>query len=275
VELERATTTIREHGYGLCSISYDSGEILRDFARRRGITFPLLADPDSAIIRRFGLLNEHAQPGSRDEGMAHPGIFLVDQTGVVRQRFFEDHYWNRLTVPAVFWRLGVTMQRPAEMVDDERVRVRTSTSDAAVSPGNRFTLFVDVDPAPAVHVYAPDVCCGYQGLDLSVDPLPYVKAYPARFPAALPLEMAWADEPLTGYTSAVRVAVDVALARRQDLGPVLEAGRGLTMTGTLRLQACDDRVCWPPQSIPLSWHVELLPPDLQRVPEAIQRKARG
>ena len=36
-------------------------------------------------------------------------------------------------------------------------------------------------------------------------------------------------------------------------------GATLTIKGTLRYQACDDKVCYLPQSIPLSWTVGLRP----------------
>jgi hypothetical protein len=34
-------------------------------------------------------------------------------------------------------------------------------------------------------------------------------------------------------------------------------------------------VCWPPETIALEWQIGLLPPDLERVPEPLQRKAGG
>ena len=52
---------LREEGFGLAAISYDSAAILENFAARRNITFPLLSDPESKIIRDFGILNEKVQ----------------------------------------------------------------------------------------------------------------------------------------------------------------------------------------------------------------------
>ena len=39
----------------------------------------------------------------------------------------------------------------------------------------------------------------------------------------------------------------------------------LTITGTFEYQACDDRVCFAPQSIPLSWSIGVKPLDRERV----------
>lgn len=275
MELERSLKAITAQGYGLCAISYDSVEILRDFAERRGITYPLLSDPDSSIIRRFGLLNDQVAPEKREYGIPHPGILLVDAAGGVRERFFEEKYWNRMTIPAVFWRLGLDTTAVSDTREREHLRVRTGASDASVRPGNRFTLIVDVEPLPGVHVYGPEVGGGYQGLAVEMDPLPYLGAHEPTYPPAARLRLPWTDEVLNGYTHPIRVAVDVALGTRIELAPVYEAGRGLRLSGSLRLQACDNRVCWAPEVIPLVWEIELLPPDLDRVPEPLQHKPKA
>lgn len=80
---------------------------------------------------------------------------------------------------------------------------------------------------------------------------------------------------LTGYTDHLRVEIDVALGTRQQLAAFLEAGQGLTLTGTCRLQACDDRVCWPPEAVPIEWRFDLIRPDLVKSPESLQHKARS
>lgn len=74
----------------MCSNSYDTVEVLRDFAARRGITFPMLSDLDSRVIRTFGLLNEAHAPGERNYGVPHPVLLVVGRDGVVRRRYAEE-----------------------------------------------------------------------------------------------------------------------------------------------------------------------------------------
>lgn len=274
MELERTRAELAALGLGVCAISYDTVEIHRAFAERRGVTFPLLADPDSTIIRAFGLLNETAVPGSREAGMAHPAILLVDEHGIVRERFAEERYYHRMTLPAVLYRLGAAAVVAHGLAQREHVRVRTAATQTAVHPGNRFTLVVDVLPRPGAHVYAPDVE-GYQGLALHVVPAPYLTVYPPVYPVPEDLALAWTDESLRGYRGPVRVTVDVACGTRQEMGRLLDAGQGLVINGTLALQACDDRTCWPPETVPLRWQFALVPPDLVRAPEAIQHRPKA
>lgn len=54
----------------MAAVSYDSGAILKDFAERHNIDFPLLADPNSEIIRKLKVLNAKAlgRTGDRSVG---------------------------------------------------------------------------------------------------------------------------------------------------------------------------------------------------------------
>ena len=65
MELQGRYDEIKKQGLGLVAISYDSPETLKKFADSRGITFPLISDPGSAIIKRYGILNEQQDPKAR------------------------------------------------------------------------------------------------------------------------------------------------------------------------------------------------------------------
>ena len=112
MELQGRYEEIRKQGLGLIAISYDSPETLKKFADSRGISFPLISDSGSAIIRRFGILNEQQQPGTPSYGIPHPGTFIVDRSGVVTARFFEDAYQERYTAAAILAAQGAIPLAP-------------------------------------------------------------------------------------------------------------------------------------------------------------------
>ena len=74
-------------------ISYDSAETLKRVAQKRGVTFLLLSDPGSKTIEAYGILNKEAS--GRAKGVPHPGIFILDQQGVIRAKLFLDGYRER------------------------------------------------------------------------------------------------------------------------------------------------------------------------------------
>ena len=88
MELQSRVEELRRQGLGVAVITYDPPEVLADFARRRGITFPMLSDKGSATIKAYGLLNTTVAPGNPTYGIPFPGSFMLDRHGRVTARFF-------------------------------------------------------------------------------------------------------------------------------------------------------------------------------------------
>jgi peroxiredoxin Q/BCP len=93
VQLQSDLSKIEATGTQVLALSYDSVDILKKFAERRKVTFPLLSDPGSATIKAYGILNVDAK--GRSEGIPYPGTFIVDKEGVIRAKLFLDGYRER------------------------------------------------------------------------------------------------------------------------------------------------------------------------------------
>lgn len=74
-------------GIQLIGISYDKVGILKKFAEKSKITFPLLSDEGSEVIKMLGIENKN--------GLPHSGTILVDQEKKVRGKLFLDGYVKR------------------------------------------------------------------------------------------------------------------------------------------------------------------------------------
>ena len=95
MELAHNADKIRAAGLGLAAISYDSPAVLKNFADRQKISFPLLSDAGSKTIREYGILNEEAPKDSFAFGVPYPGIYILDARGVVTAKYFEADYKER------------------------------------------------------------------------------------------------------------------------------------------------------------------------------------
>ena len=84
-----------DKGYTIVSISYDSPEILAKFAAKNDISFTMLSDTGSKMIKDFGLLNTSHEEGSRFYGIPYPTIFVVGRDGIITHKFAEEGYRNR------------------------------------------------------------------------------------------------------------------------------------------------------------------------------------
>jgi peroxiredoxin Q/BCP len=69
-------------GYTVVGISKDSVAKLAQFADRDGITFPLLSDPDHAVLEAYGAWGEKTNYGRTSVGVVRSTV-VVDPKGVV------------------------------------------------------------------------------------------------------------------------------------------------------------------------------------------------
>ena len=181
-ELQTRLPELKRRGLGLAAVTYDSTDILGDFSKRRGISFPLLSDPGSATIKGYGILNTTVDPASTNYGIPFPGTFIVNRQGVVTARFFEQAYQERNTVSALLLKLG----QPGQQVDAQRlttdhVEITAYASDSIVAPGTLFSIAARIAPRPGMHVYAPGGH-SYKVVALKIDPQPFLKTRPVQYP---------------------------------------------------------------------------------------------
>ncbi len=180
MELQRRVEELKRKGLGLVAVSYDSQATLADFARRRGITFLMLSDPGSKIIRRYGLLNTTVPKGSPAYGIPFPGTFILDTHERVVARFFEQEYEDRNTVSSILVRMG-DEHGTGTKISSAHLDVVTWASDQLAAPGTRLSLVLDVTPKAKAHVYAPGAK-GYIPIALTLDPQEGMALHPVEYP---------------------------------------------------------------------------------------------
>ena len=79
-------------GIAVYCLSYDEPDALRDFRDAHGITYTLLSDPDSAVIRAFGILNTLIDENDHPwYGIPYPGTYVINRAGDITQMFFDNN----------------------------------------------------------------------------------------------------------------------------------------------------------------------------------------
>ena len=288
MELQSRVNELREKGLGLAAISYDQPEILGAFAKQRGITFSLLSDAGSATIKRYGILNpvpewaigpEHDDPAVKAAvqkyvsvgtpraemvGIAFPGTFILDRQGRVTSRYFEDFYIERNTISSIMLRLGDKAAPVAgTKISTGQLDVTTYPSEPAIAPGNRFSIAFDVTPHPGIHVYAPGAK-NYRVIALNIATQPFVRLLPTRYPASQIYLFKPLNERVPVYQRPFTLVREVILEGTPQAQASYRGKGSITVSGMLEYQACDDKICYNPASIPISWTLSLRPLVLER-----------
>jgi hypothetical protein len=237
--------------------------VLADFAARRGITFPLLSDGGSAVIKQYGILNTTVAATNATYGIPFPGTFIVDAKGVVTSRHFESAYQERDTITSVLVKLGAKVDLPATKVTARNLALTTYVTDSTAAPGTHFSLVVDIAPGPRIHVYAPGVT-GYTPIALTVRPQPALVVRAPQFPKAGDYFFKPLNEHVAVYQRPFRIVQDLEIDPSPQAAAALNDRAEMTIAGTLAYQACDDKVCFTPQSVPLTWTIGLRALDRER-----------
>ena len=294
MELQERFEELQAEGLGVGAISYDSEEVLAAFAERHGIQdVPLLSDDDSAAIRAFGIYNHVAEEGLGPKaedpqvkadvlryvavfgalpiavGTPFPGTFVVDRQGRVTARFFEEFYRERNTAANIMLKLGTPISGIAgSSGETAHLEISATQSDPAITVGSRFHLALDITPKPGMHVYAPGAGdAGYRVVGLTLDLPGFLRTLPAEYPESEIYYFEPLDERVPVYQEPFRLVQEVVVEGDQESSAQLAEVDVLTLTGRLDYQACDDRVCYDPASVPLTWTLTVSPLDRQRAVE--------
>jgi len=252
VELAAQQDAFARRGIGMASIVPEPPAVLRAFAQRQRIGYPLLSDPGAAAIRRLGVQDTTFG----DVSVPYAGSFLLDGAGAITEKFFEPDTEYRRTAGSILARSGEGVAG-GTVTEARRFTARAWTSNDVIAPGQRFTLGLEIELQPGHHAYAPGAG-GYRGLELALDADPLFEFAPARLPAPRLLFYAPLRETVPVFEGRIELLRD-ATQRYREVLPSLSRADEVShpITGTLQYQVCSETLCDPPGALPLRWELRI------------------
>jgi thioredoxin-dependent peroxiredoxin len=79
--------SLQSSGYQVIGISPDGPAKLAKFRERDGLTFPLLSDPDNAVLTAYGAYGEKQNYGRTYQGVIR-STFVIDESGKIEHVFY-------------------------------------------------------------------------------------------------------------------------------------------------------------------------------------------
>lgn len=234
------------------AISYDPVTALEEFATSRRITYDLLSDPDSAVIRKLGMENEfiaqqRAASGktmeARHIGLPHPAVFELDEDGVIVGKHVEQTHLIRPSSSVLFGEGGALS--PAGFLSSARVvrppiAVTLGLDVASYFPGQKLWMRVQIDIADGFHIYGPPTGKPYQVLDFRLSGPDDLAVGAPILPAASARSFAGSVDEVAVYEGTVQATIPFELAETHDVTSLLLVAR---------YQSCTDTTCDPPSQI--------------------------
>ena len=206
------------------------------------------------------------------KGFARPGYFFIDPNGVIREKFFEAKYRERLTGNSVISKLFPELgEEVTETIQAPHLQLALEQSDSTAVPGTRVTLAAEVKLPPDVHVYAPGAQ-GYKPIRLLMDATPEMQFPAAAYPDSktfLPV----INERVPVFDGTFRITQEVKVSSGAEFwGSLGKDGKNFTIAGKLEYQACDQTTCYMPTSVPVKWQLHVDPLDRTRAPAEVRHK---
>ena len=239
----------------MVAISYDPVPTLASFAERFGITYPLLSDTGSEVIRAVGVEHVDIEAYNRQlgldttakhAGLPHPGTFQLDRAGVVVAKHFAQAHRERPSATVL-----LADELRAHGADDERadsatvsgVPVRATLATATYHPMQLLECRVRLSVPAGRHVYTGGVPSGFTTLGIELSGPESLVVGDVRLPAGRPLHMAELGEDCSVLDGDIEVSVPFRI--RKDEGDV-------ELVVAVALQSCTGTDCLPPGAVHLA-----------------------
>ena len=133
-----------------------------------------------------------------------------------------------------------------------RLTVAFSADAGPIVPGRSLTLRLAMTPAAGIHVYAPGNP-DYIPVSITLQLPAGVQADPAVYPPGEDYVFGELKEIVKVYSRPFEVRQRITVTR----AAARAAGSALTIDGSVRYQACTDKVCFPPATAPVSLTVPI------------------
>lgn len=143
----------------------------------------------------------------------------------------------------------------AVTVPAPHMTLRIGSDVSAVVPGGHVTLIVEITPADKVHIYAPGQDTYLPIVFDMKSPSPLITMGETKFPPSSIYVFEPTNEHFKVYSSRARLTRTMTIADVPGLHTEAAKARPFKFMGTLRYQACNDRVCFQPNSVAVNWTI--------------------
>lgn len=259
-------------GIRVYGVSYDAQPLLTKFATDYSIGYDLLSDEGSAVIREFGILNTTIEPDSVDKhpqtgqtfyGIPFPGVYLVDEQGVVSDKFFHRHYATRESAGSIRdSALGEILARhevPVTELSDDHLRVSVFLADEDLEFETTSTIYVRFELAEGFHIYGAPLPEGYVATTVTLPETKGVRFGEAVYPPTHERDFPELGVTLNVYEGVTDIAIPVALNAEILNWTIAEKPSEIELPLSVTYQACSETVCYRPRTETMMLNVAIQP----------------
>ncbi len=227
----------------MLAISYDPVSVLRAFSDKYQITYPLLADEGSEVIKSFGIFNAEVDSGSRGFGIPHPGVYIIDENLTVIEKHFEQSYRERPTAQNVLVNLlDEKLESNVQAFEKNYLTGRIAITDTIAYRSQLLSVVVDISLKDGFHLYGKPIPQGFIAFEIEFESNPNFEVDEFTYPETKAFKIESLQETFHILPDKINLKTFLRIKNQP------EAGKH-TVTATVTFQACNDRVCMIPEKL--------------------------
>jgi DsbC/DsbD-like thiol-disulfide interchange protein len=246
-----------ESNVKLYVLSYDSHKAIANFSQTHNITFTMLSDPDSIVIKDFGILNtlipEDAHPWF---GIPFPGTYIINDQGIITTKIFENiHHARPGPEQLLAAALGERFSVEPMLSPTENVNVDVAFHGDSLPTGITREIVATIRVPEGKHIYSEPVPEGLVATSIELDSNSGIVAYTPVQPKTSPLTLTGSDTTLQVYEG--NTVLRLPVAQNGQLIEKTDEGNFVTVSGKVHWQACDDKECDLPESVDFEFRIKV------------------
>ena len=140
----------------------------------------------------------------------------------------------------------------------DHLQVSATLAPLRITEGRNLVLTADVTPKAGMHVYAPGSRYRAVAIKLAMGS-PFRLEAPVEYPKPVLYTFKPLKEPVLVYNAPFRMVARLALDPARPPTTPTQRPATLVVKASLDYQACDDRFCYLPESVPLRWTIASTP----------------
>ncbi len=234
------------------------------------MTYDLLSDADSAVIREFGILNTLISPDDPERaagrsfyGVPFPGVYVTDEIGVVTEKFFHRHYATRESAGSIRnSALGEILARheaPAAELGTDQVKISAFLSDSSMKFETQSTIYVRFELKDGLHMYGRPLPEGFIASEVTIPDTSGLRVGAVQYPPTHPMEFPELGVTLSVYEGVVDVAIPVTPNAEVFHRTNPDRPEVVEVPVSVLFQACSETICYVPRTEKLSLMVPIEP----------------
>jgi hypothetical protein len=261
VELQEKMPAFETLGIRVLALSYDEPDALKDFQDAYGITYTLLSDTDSRVIRDYGILNTLiAEDDHPWFGIPFPGTYVTDSKGDITHKFFENNLVLRVGPEELLRAVdGEALVEYAgnpiaQNEDAAEVQPRVFLEGQQLAVGVLRHLVCQIEVPEGRHLYADPAPEGMVSFTMTLDAQSKLVARELIRPQSEAHTVTGTGEVIRVHHG--RVELRLPITANAALTSTTESSM-LDLKGEVSWQTCDDEVCDVPRRIQFEFSVPL------------------